>query len=107
MLFKTNVNLYNYEWYAGVILILFTIFFSSFHFLAKANLLFVISVVVHQGVSLATALPNVDQVVLYTYKTSIFSAETAELKDLVCYKNYRILSLILLIMTAILAGFFL
>jgi len=79
---------------------------NAFHFLAKANLLFVTSVVVHVGVSLATAPPNVDKVAEYTYKTSIFTTETDELKDLVWYKNYRILSVILLIMTTILVGFF-
>jgi SSS family solute:Na+ symporter len=42
----------------------------------------------------------------YTYKKSIYSAETIELKALPWYKNYRVLSIILLIVTTILVGFF-
>ncbi len=79
---------------------------NEFHFLAKANLLFVIAVVTHVVVSLLTAEPEAQKVAEYTYKKSIFTAETEELKGLVWYKNYRILSVILLIATSILVGFF-
>ena len=79
---------------------------NEFHFLAKANLLFVIAVVTHVVVSLLTAEPEAQKVAEYTYKKSIFIAETEELKGLVWYKNYRILSVILLIATSILVGFF-
>ena len=79
---------------------------NDFHFLAKANLLFVIAVVTHVIVSLLTAEPEAQKVAEYTYKKSIFTAETEELKGLVWYKNYRILSVILLIATSFLVGFF-
>jgi SSS family solute:Na+ symporter len=79
---------------------------NEFHFLAKANLLFVIAVLVHVVVSLATGLPEAQKVADYTYKKSIYSAETIELKALSWYKNYRVLSIILLIVTTILVGFF-
>ena len=42
----------------------------------------------------------------YVWKKSLFTSETEELKDLVWYKNYRIQSVILLILTAILVGYF-
>ncbi len=79
---------------------------NEFHFLAKANLLFVIAVITHVVVSLLTGEPEAQKVAEYTYKKSIFTAETEELKGLVWYKNYRILSVILLIATSILVGFF-
>ena len=79
---------------------------NEFHFLAKANLLFVIAVLVHVVVSLATGLPEAQKVADYTYKKSIYTAETIELKALPWFKNYRVLSIILLIATTILVGFF-
>jgi len=68
--------------------------------------LFVIAVVVHIVVSLATGLPEAQKVADYTYKKAIYTAETIELKALPWFKNYRILSIILLIATTILVGFF-
>ena len=42
----------------------------------------------------------------YVWKKSIFTSETEELKDLSWYLNYRYQSIILLIITAILVGYF-
>lgn len=47
-----------------------------------------------------------DKLENYVWKKSLFIAETEELKDLVWYKNYRMQSIILLILTAILVGCF-
>ena len=54
----------------------------------------------------ALALEIAQKVADYTYKKAIYTAETIELKALPWFKNYRILSIILLIATTILVGFF-
>ena len=79
---------------------------NEMHFLAKANILFVISLLTHIIVSLATPAPTEEQVIGFTYKRSMFAEETVELKALPWYKNYRILSVILLIITAVIVGWF-
>ncbi|MAQ75361.1 MAG: sodium transporter [Aquimarina sp.] len=79
---------------------------NELHFLAKASWLFVVCVVVHVTVSLMTAPQSAVQIEEYTYKSKMFKDETEELKALPWYKNYRILSLILLVITAILVGAF-
>ncbi len=80
---------------------------NEFHFLAKANVLFVLSLVVHIVVSLATGLPDSQKVAEYTYKKKLFTDETQELKALPWYKNYRYLAIILLVITALVVGSFL
>lgn len=81
-------------------------YINELHFLAKANLLFVISILVHVVVSLATEQPDAQKVAEYTYKKEMFTEETEELKNLPWYKNYRYLAIILLIVTSIIVGFF-
>ncbi|NAS13778.1 sodium:solute symporter [Poritiphilus flavus] len=80
---------------------------NEFHFLAKANLLFVLSLLVHIVVSLASGLPDSQKVAEYTYKKRLFTEETEELKVLPWYKNYRYLAIILLVITALVVGSFL
>ena len=48
-------------------------FVNEMHFLAKANWLFVISIITHVIVSLATGLPDQQQVLEYTYKKEMFT----------------------------------
>ncbi|MEL6916909.1 MAG: sodium:solute symporter [Bacteroidota bacterium] len=79
---------------------------NDLHFLMKANVLFVISLVTHIIVSLATGLPDEQQVADYTYRKELFTEETEELKALPWYKNYRYLSILLLILTVIVVSFF-
>lgn len=79
---------------------------NELHFLAKANILFLISLIVHIVVSLATPAPPEEKIAEFTYKKELFTEETEELKALPWYKNYRILSIILLILTALLVGWF-
>ncbi|MBU2526185.1 MAG: sodium:solute symporter [Bacteroidetes bacterium] len=79
---------------------------NEIHFLGKASILFIISIVVHVVVSLATEPPPANQVAEYTYKKAIFDAETIELRPLPWYKNYRKLAIILLIVTGIIVGYF-
>ncbi len=79
---------------------------NDLHFLAKANVLFAISVFVHVLVSLATGKPDSEKVKHYTYRMEIFRQETEELKPLPWYQNYRNLAMILLTMTAIIVIYF-
>ncbi|NER18122.1 sodium:solute symporter [Spongiivirga citrea] len=79
---------------------------NEMHFLMKANILFVISVVLHVVVSLVTPAPSPESIQDYTYRKELFTEESEELKALPWYKNYRILSILLLILTALLVGWF-
>lgn len=79
---------------------------NEIHFLAKASILFVISILIHMGVSLATAPPPGAKVAEYTYSPALFREETRELRALPWYKNYRNLAMILLTVTAIIVGWF-
>ncbi|MBQ4818689.1 sodium:solute symporter [Aquimarina sp. MMG016] len=79
---------------------------NELHFLAKATWLFVICVTLHVLVSLATKRQSEQQIKEYTYKKEMFAEESKELAVLPWYKNYRTLSLILLIVTTIVVGFF-
>ncbi|WP_299432433.1 sodium:solute symporter [uncultured Aquimarina sp.] len=79
---------------------------NELHFLAKATWLFVICVILHMIVSLATKPQSEQQIKEYTYKREMFIEESKDLKELPWFKNYRILSIILLIVTAVVVGFF-
>ncbi|WP_224484084.1 sodium:solute symporter [Robertkochia aurantiaca] len=79
---------------------------NDIHFLAKASLMFVICLLVHVVVSLATPPPSDEKVDEYTYKIALFKQETKELRALPWYKNYRKLAVILLLATAIIVGIF-
>ena len=81
-------------------------YLNDFHFLAKANLLFVVSVLVHVLVSISTPAPAADKVDQYTYKKEMIAQDTEEFKGLPWYQHFRILSLILLVITAIIVGYF-
>ena len=81
-------------------------YINELHFLAKANLLFAISVLIHIVVSLASAAPDAEVVANFTYKKAIYDQETEELKSLAWYQNYRILAIILGVITVIVVGFF-
>ena len=80
--------------------------FNSIHFLYRTFYLFVLCMIVHTVVSLMTAPPTEDQVKAYTWKKSMILEETEELKELVWYKNYRILAVLLLIITFAVVGMF-
>lgn len=99
----------------GFVLAIFTILsqvygwvepLNDIHFLAKASILFVICVTIHVVVSLTTAPSPAEKVADYTYKKSLFTEETEELKSVPWYQNYRKLSVILLVLTAIIVIYF-
>lgn len=57
-------------------------------------------------VSLLTDPPSEEVVGQYTWRKEIFTAETEELKSLPWYLNYRYLSVLILLVTAIVGGYF-
>ncbi|MEN0048057.1 MAG: sodium:solute symporter [Bacteroidota bacterium] len=79
---------------------------TSIHFLSMASILFVLCLLVHIVVSLATSEPASEKVESYTWNRRLFREETEELKSLPWYQNYRYLAVILLIITMIIVGAF-
>ena len=73
---------------------------NEVHFLHKAPLLFLFCAVLHVVVSLLTPPPALDKLEGYTWQRDMLAAESEELAGLPWYKNYRILSIILLVATA-------
>ena len=80
--------------------------FTEMHFLHRTFYLFISCMLVNFAVSKATAPPSAEQIADYTWSRSLIAEETAELEGLVWYKNYRVLSVLLLILTFILVGWF-
>jgi solute:Na+ symporter, SSS family len=74
---------------------------NSIHFLHKAPLLMLACMLINVVVSLATPPPLEHQIKDMIWSGKIFRAETLELQYLPWYKNYRVLSVILLVITAI------
>ena len=84
----------------------FSPFLNSIHFLHMAFYLFVVCVIIHVVVSLMTPPSRPEQIENYTWSPKLFTQETEELKNVPWYLNYRILSIILLAITAVLIGSF-
>jgi SSS family solute:Na+ symporter len=74
---------------------------AGMHFLYVAPIIFALSLVIIVLVSRATAPPAEQKVASYVWKRSAFAEESAEIAALPWYQNYRILSGLLLIVTAI------
>jgi SSS family solute:Na+ symporter len=72
---------------------------ARWHFLYVAPLLFVVSLAILAVVSLATAPPSADAVARFVWRPSFFREETRELSGRPWFVNYRVLSLILLLIT--------
>lgn len=92
--------------YNGVIEEGTTSIITEMHFLHRTFYLFLLCILVNIGVSLMTAPPSADAVANYTWSKGLIKEETIELQDLPWYKNYRYQSVILLIITFILVGYF-
>lgn len=73
---------------------------ANVHFLHNTFYLFIFCILVNVVVSFAPPSPE-DKVRDYTWNNAILATETKELKQVVWYKNYRILSVALLIITAL------
>ena len=80
--------------------------FIQMHFLHRTFYLFALCMLVNFAVSYATAPPPLEKVQDYTWNSSIITAETEELRHLPWYQNYRYQSIALLIITALLVGWF-
>ncbi len=79
---------------------------SNIHFLYTTGILFVICSLAIVIVSMATAPPPAEKIDGMIWSRKIYDAETKELADVPWYKNYRILSVFLLILTAIVIAMF-
>lgn len=79
---------------------------TGIHFLLMAFYMWLCCLLVHVAVSLATPPPSQEQVDNFTWRRALFRAETAELRALPWYQNYRVLALILLVITAAIVGYF-
>lgn len=79
---------------------------SQWHFLHTAPLLFLVCSLIYVSVSLAGAKPPEEKIDEYTWKNSIYTEETDSLKALPWYKNFRILSIFLLILTFLIVWIF-
>jgi len=78
----------------------------NIHFLYIAPILFVVCSTLLVVGSLLTPSPNEKQVSQLTWTKAFYHSETAELQLLPWYKNYRILSTVLLVITLALVGLF-
>jgi SSS family solute:Na+ symporter len=76
-----------------------TTVFATMHFLYMAPIIFALSVVIIIVTSLLTAPPPAEKVQRFVWNSGYFRAETEELDALPWFKNYRVLSAILLIVT--------
>jgi len=67
------------------------------HFLMLAPIVMVLSVLVNVIVSLSTHLPDPEKVAKNTWTVKIWKEESEELRGVVWYKNFRVLSLLLVL----------
>ncbi len=79
---------------------------TDIHFLHQVPILFVIASFLNILISHLTAPPPAEKVAAMTWNKQIYREETKELRELPWYKNYRILAVILLIVTAIIVGWY-
>jgi SSS family solute:Na+ symporter len=79
---------------------------TNIHFLIQVPILAVICAVLNIVISQLSAPPSEETVASLTYNKRIFAEETEELKGLPWYQNYRVLSLLLLLLTAIIVIWF-
>jgi len=79
---------------------------NELHFLYRTIYLFAACALIHIIVSSMTAPPPAEKVALYTWKSSMIAEETIELAEMPWYLNYRYQSVVLLILTALIVGFF-
>ena len=79
---------------------------NDIHFLHTAPLLLLACLVIHICFSLLSAPPSQEKIEKMTWTKAIFDSETRELNTLVWYKNYRNLAILLLLLTALIVGYF-
>ena len=79
---------------------------NDIHFLHTAPLLLLACLIIHVCFSLLSAPPSQEKIENMTWTKAIFDSETQELNTLVWYKNYRNLAILLLLLTALIVGYF-
>lgn len=79
---------------------------NGIHFLFIVPTLFALCVVLNLLISYMTAAPAQEKIEGMIWTSGIFKEETEELKNVVWYKNYRILAVFLLVATAIIVVWF-
>ncbi|MFM7400890.1 MAG: sodium:solute symporter family transporter, partial [Bacteroidota bacterium] len=72
---------------------------NNVHFLVKAPVILAICAAVQIAVSLATAPPPAEKITGMTWNNAVYEEDSASLRGLPWYQNYRTLSVILLIVT--------
>ncbi len=80
--------------------------FFQMHFLLRTTVLFVMCFIVHIVVSLSTEAPTEAKLKGMIWTPKLIKEETAELAGMPWYLNYRYLSVLLLILTAIIVSMF-
>ncbi|MEL6357937.1 MAG: sodium transporter, partial [Bacteroidota bacterium] len=80
--------------------------FFQLHFLLRTTVLFFLCLFVHIGVSLATPPPSEEKLEGMIWTSKLIKEETEELASLPWYLNYRYLSIILLVITVFVVGYF-
>jgi SSS family solute:Na+ symporter len=76
------------------------------HFLYACFVLLLINGAVMLLVSLNSEAPDPEVVKNYTWNVKMYREETIELKKLPLWQNYRVQSMVLLVLTAIIVGYF-
>jgi SSS family solute:Na+ symporter len=71
------------------------------HFLYVAPVIFVVSLAIIAVVSLATPPPDAARITPFVWRKGVFAEESRELAAMPWYQNYRILSVLLLVATAV------
>ncbi len=93
---------------AGVVLFLSNMVFgfTDIHFLYVVPILLIISLVALIVGSLMTEAPAPEKVLPYVWTKEYYTEETERLKGVPAYSNYRVLSMLLLIITGIILFYF-
>ena len=93
---------------AGLAIALFTVAsevtglseaWNKVHFLMKAPIIFAICATIQVAVSLATAPPPVEKLVGFTWDQSVYDEDSAALVGTPWYQNYRVMAVVLLVIT--------
>ncbi len=95
----------SFIWVAGIIAEIDHWFFQM-HFLLRTTVLFILCLIVHIAVSLATPAPSEAKLQGMIWTPKLIKEETEELSALPWYLNYRYLSVLLLLITAMVVGYF-
>ncbi|MEM1216855.1 MAG: sodium:solute symporter [Bacteroidota bacterium] len=93
-------------WFVGGTLMEIDNWWFQMHFLLRTTVLFVLCLVFHIVVSLATAPPTAEKLEGMIWTKALIEEETRELAGLPWYQNYRYLAVILLLITVVVVGYF-